>query len=74
MATLNEQIAGTVRRLADERGVSLAHLIEETGIPERTFRRRMQGKTAWTTDELDAIAGCLDVKASTLIRGKPHAA
>lgn len=72
--TLNEQIAGTVRHLAAESGVPLARLIEATSIPERTFRRRLQGNSAWTTDELLVIAEHFDVPVSTLIRGSTHAA
>lgn len=67
--TLNATIAANVRDALG--GRSLAELILGTGIPERTFRRRMQGNSAWTTDELAAVATYLDVTVTHLVRQPP---
>jgi hypothetical protein len=39
-------------------------LIDETGIPERTLRRRLTGDYYWLTDELAAIADALGATGS----------
>jgi hypothetical protein len=71
---LNGEIADRVRSILDtnrQDGAtgprSVADLIDATGLAERTLRRRMTGRSPWTTDELDAIAGVLDVPVGALI-------
>lgn len=63
---LNEEIAQLVRSAIKAKDTSIAATADKAGIPERTLRRRMSGKAAWTTDELDAVADALEVDIAVL--------
>ena len=71
--TLNEEIAGNVRGALDASGVPITTLATDTGIAERTLRRRLGGNSDWNTSELARIAKRLEVPVSQLMGGT-HAA
>lgn len=54
--TLNAEIADRVRVAMQERGLSITSLASETGIAERTLKRRLGGNSDWLTGELERIA------------------
>jgi len=56
---LSKTVADNVRAVARDRGITIAMIINETGIPERTFKRRMTGLSAWTTDEINLVGKVL---------------
>lgn len=62
-----EQVAATVRRLMEARGVSQVALAEATGIPRVTLIRRLNGQAAFSVEELGAIAVHLDVSLPELL-------
>src|SRR5690606_22881378 len=65
-AEINAEIARRVGRDRREQGMSRPALARLSGIAERTLARRESGMSAWTTDELAAIATALRVDVSTL--------
>ena len=65
-AEINAEIARRVVAARREKGVSRPALAGLSGIAERTLARRESGMSAWTTDELAAIATALKVDVSTL--------
>jgi transcriptional regulator with XRE-family HTH domain len=71
--TLNAEVARNVRAALTQSGVTQAELINTTGIADRTLRRRLQGNSAWTTDELDVISTALKVPVSNLMKVRTHA-
>ena len=71
--TLNEEIAGNVRDALRASGVPITTLADDTGIAERTIRRRLGGNSDWTTSELARIAKRLEVPVARLM-GDTHAA
>ena len=69
---LNAEIATRIREALGrttegDRPTTIADLIAATGLAERTIRRKMTGRHAWTTDELDAIADVLDIPVGSLL-------
>ena len=68
MAHSNDaEIAGRVRDALEERGVPIRTLAADTGIAERTLRRRLAGESHWLTNDLHLIASRLGVPPSDLI-------
>lgn len=65
-AEINAEIARRVVAARREQGMSRPALAGLSGIAERTLARRESGMSAWTTDELAAIATALRVDVSTL--------
>lgn len=66
--TLSATVAAEVNSRLAELNETVAGLVQATGIAERTLRRRLTGRSAWTTDEIDAVATALGMEdASTLI-------
>ncbi|MBF6187593.1 helix-turn-helix domain-containing protein [Nocardia farcinica] len=52
----SKRVAARVRAAIEESGLSERQVAEITGIARETLRRRLVGKTAFTIDELEAIA------------------
>lgn len=65
---LSSALAEIVISLRHEARVSRQALAEQAGMAERTLARRESGRSAWTTDEMAAIAGALGIEAYDLIR------
>jgi ribosome-binding protein aMBF1 (putative translation factor) len=60
-------IAELVTAAREARHMSQETLASQAGIALRTLQRRESGRTAWTTDELDAIAQALYLSMRDLI-------
>ncbi|MEV8028479.1 helix-turn-helix domain-containing protein [Cellulosimicrobium funkei] len=63
---INAEIASRVIAARRAKGMSRESLASETGISGRTLSRRESGKSAWTTDELAAIALALEIDIAAL--------
>lgn len=68
MNPVRQQVADRIHaamEAADETAYSLA---QKTLIPKVTLLRKLAGGSAFTVDELDAIATALDVEPAELVR------
>lgn len=67
----NENVASAVRGLmkAHTPRLTAKDLAEVIGVSEHTAARKMNGKSKWTTDEMDRAAEWLKVSPFQLIRG-----
>ncbi|GMA42453.1 MULTISPECIES: helix-turn-helix domain-containing protein [Micrococcales] len=63
------QVAQRIRRVLDTRGLTVEWLADATGIKLRTLTRRLHltRPCGLTVDELNAIAGALDVAPGVLL-------
>ena len=64
------QVAQRIRRVLDTRGLTVEWLADATGIKLRTltWRLHLTRPCGLTVDELNAIAGALDVAPGVLLR------
>jgi transcriptional regulator with XRE-family HTH domain len=60
---LSRAVSAEVRRLLEERGLSGNQLAKASGVPQTSIR----GASAFSVDDLAAIAPVLEVKVSDLI-------
>ncbi|MFJ3030836.1 helix-turn-helix domain-containing protein [Rothia terrae] len=67
----NENVASAVRGLMKAHTPRLVakDLAEKIGVSEHTAARKMNGKSKWTTDEVDQAAEWLKVSPLQLMRG-----
>jgi DNA-binding Xre family transcriptional regulator len=70
------QVAQRIRRVLDTRGLSVEWLADATGIKVHTLTRRLHltRPCGLTVDELNAIAGALDVAPGVLLRNDQDSA
>jgi DNA-binding Xre family transcriptional regulator len=61
-------VAENIRRLADERGISLNHLADFAGIARAAFYRCLNGEESMTLDRLAKIAEALEAHPQELLR------
>lgn len=63
------QVAQRIRRVLDTRGLTVEWLADATGIKPRTLARRLHLRrpAGLTVDELNAIAGALNVAPGVLL-------
>jgi len=64
---INAIIAGRVIAARRSAGMSRANLAIASGVAERTLARRESGLSAWTTDELAAVATALHVEVVSFV-------
>ena len=64
---LSRAIAGQIRRLLDERGMSGRALALAAGINPRSMDRKLAGETPFGFDDIAAIAPVLEVTATDLV-------
>ncbi|GMA66353.1 helix-turn-helix domain-containing protein [Alicyclobacillus fastidiosus] len=67
------QVAQRIRRVLDTRGLTVEWLADATGTASRTLTRRLHltRPCGLTVDELNAIAGALDVAPGVLLSRRP---
>jgi hypothetical protein len=65
----NEITAQNIRALVDELpdDITLDVIGLKAGFSQRTFARRMTGRSDWSLNELDAVAGALGVGMDRLV-------
>ena len=61
-----KRIAATVTSALREAGIPQRDAAERTGLPLTTLKRRLTGRSAWRTNELEAIAALLDTTVLAL--------
>lgn len=66
---LNAEIADRVREALTESGVRITTLSADTGIKERTLRRRLKGDSDWLASDIARIAKRLEVDPTDLMGG-----
>jgi transcriptional regulator with XRE-family HTH domain len=64
---LSRAVAAEIRRLLDERGISGRELARRTGIPSRTVAHKLADRTPFDVDDLQSIAGVLEVDVTELL-------
>ena len=64
---LSRAVAGQVRRLLDERGMSGRQLALAAGVNPRSIDRKLAGTSPWDVDDLAAVAPVFGVAASDLL-------
>ena len=64
---LSRAVAGEIRRLLDERGVSGNALSKATGIPQSSVSAKLAGKHSFDLDDLQAICRFLEVDVTDLL-------
>lgn len=64
--TLSARVASAVRAEAARRKISQAEIAGSLGISQASLSRRMTGLTPFEIDELDVIAGLLDLPVVSL--------
>jgi len=64
---LSRAVAAEIRRLLEERGISGRELARRTGIPSRTIAHKLADRTPFDVDDLQAIAGVLEVDVTDLL-------
>jgi hypothetical protein len=65
----NDPVRGMVRVLMALRDENQADVIEATGIPKRTFIRRMKYGGGWTVKEVQTLAEHFDTSVAVLVGG-----
>lgn len=65
---LHERVAQNIRAAVEEQHASISYLVDETGIADRTLRRRLSGRSPFGTDELELIAEALGIDPLDLMR------
>lgn len=71
---LSRAIAAQVRRLMDERGVSAYALSKQTGIPQSSLSRKLNGPASFDFDDVQQIAGALGTDVTSLVAAAEHGA
>jgi transcriptional regulator with XRE-family HTH domain len=66
-ATLRERVAGEIRAEMARRRLSGRELARRTGKSAPYWSRRMTGEVAFDLDDLEEVAGLLDVPVSRLL-------
>jgi transcriptional regulator with XRE-family HTH domain len=64
---LSRAVSAEVRRLLEERGLSGNQLAKASGVPQTSIAGKLRGASAFSVDDLAAIAPVLEVKVSDLI-------
>lgn len=64
---LSRAVAGEIRRLLNERGMSGNALAKATGMNQPTVARKLRGEHAFDVDDLAVICKALDVSVSDLM-------
>jgi transcriptional regulator with XRE-family HTH domain len=64
---LSRAVAGEVRRLLADRGISGRELSRLTGLPQKTVADKLAGRSSFDVDDLAAVAGVLDVDVTDLV-------
>ena len=64
---LSRAVAGQVRKLLDERGISGNALAKATVIPQSSISAKLAGKHSFDIDDLQAICRFLDVDVTDLL-------
>lgn len=64
---LSRAVAGEIRRLLEERGMSGNALAKATGIQQTTIARKLRGEHPFDVDDLASICQALDVSVSDLM-------
>ena len=62
------RVATEVRVEMVRQRVTVSQLSQATNIPPSRLHRRFNGSTSFDTDELEVIAGALNIAASELVR------
>lgn len=63
----SQTVARRVRHIMADQGETEKSLADATAVPRTTLRRRLTGNSAFTLNELDAIARHLSVSLVTLL-------
>ncbi|WP_147262033.1 helix-turn-helix transcriptional regulator [Blastococcus sp. TF02A-26] len=69
---LSRAIAMQVRRLMDERQVSAYALSKQTGIPQSSLSRKLNGPAAFDFDDVQVIAAALGMDVTSLVAAAEH--
>lgn len=64
---LSRAVAAEIRRLLDERSMSGRELARRTGIPPRTVAAKLADRSPFDVDDLQVIAGVLEVDVTDLL-------
>lgn len=64
---LSRAVAGEIRRLLDERGISGNALSKATGISQSSVSAKLAGKHSFDLDDLQAICRFLEVDVTDLL-------
>jgi transcriptional regulator with XRE-family HTH domain len=64
---LSRAVAGEVRRLLDERGISGRQLAERAGIPQRTVANKLSGRNPFDLDDVAKVCAVLEVDVTDLL-------
>jgi transcriptional regulator with XRE-family HTH domain len=62
-----QHVAQKVRGLTAENGLTQMHVATRLGRAQSYVSNRMQGRQAWTTNDLDAIAGMMGMTGMQLL-------
>lgn len=62
-----QDIAGVVRALTQEHGISQTQIAERLNRVQSYVSLRMQGRKAWTTNDLDVLAAMLGMTGMSLL-------
>lgn len=60
MAEFEQRVAGRVKTLTEERGITTRQIADATDLHPESVRRRHRGEQIWTLGELEIVAGLLD--------------
>jgi hypothetical protein len=63
------EVTRSIRLHLADKGRSQGWLARELGVTNHWVSRRMTGKTPWTTDDVDLVAGALKVSPIALLMG-----
>lgn len=69
---LRDTVAAEVRAEMGRRAMSQVTLAGLIGMSQQSLSERLRGKTPFTTDDLEKVAGALGVHPATLLGGLPN--
>jgi transcriptional regulator with XRE-family HTH domain len=69
---LSRAVAAEVRRRMDEHAVSAYALSKQTGIPQSSLSRKLNGPASFDFDDVQKIAGALGTDVTSLVSAAEH--
>jgi hypothetical protein len=66
---LQDQVSSNVRLLATARGTTPSAIARSLGHPPAWIQAKIAGRNRWHVDDLESVAGELDVDVVTLVSG-----